>query len=726
MGLTPLQQRESASKSHNLLSKRRVRLRSWFLTTWEIYPILFIASFFRLYRIDTVIYSNDQAILFRLAHDAVAHGLLPATSNQSSIGILHPPAAIYFLMLSAALSANPLWAEVSIALFNIIGVLVAYIFTRRYYGRLAGTIVALLYSTAVGVLEYSRAIWQPNLVPPLVVLFMFALFWGAVERRKGWLFPALLLFGLLCQFHESSFLLGLPLLVAIIFAPRTIRWRDLALAFISLLIIFFPYLLWQISAGFADLGTVFMATKRPAHIDTQALGLYRFFLSPYEQSENNHIDRLPTDAHSVLVHSSLHIFRPFLSLVHATTPLLFLMGVVTAGILVFLPLGRMRQVAGGMNTSQEKSSLRRWWTEFYATPQRRGLALLLIWQVLLPATLLRHTIDLEPHYFLIFLPGQYILIALFITKFVEFVRQYHPNWHGVVRYGTYALVALTIAAQVIGSTTLLLDGSRGNFSDRQTLPIFNDLGSLQHALAEADQVAQQRHLKRVYISTDYSTATSMRYLAEQMRTPTTLFDVWHCLVLPSPDTGPVVFLVQPYRGLVDALLSRYTTATLIDQPTRLSGDPFKLYVVTAKPEPSPTPSSFGNALQLLDPQAQRVTNGASWLVSRWRLLDSEQPHPRTTYTYDLQAQPMSRDAQKQEIQCELTSMWAGDQLFAAFDPPSAKPAPSSIAIKAYSFTTTPVNVSYGPLTLETFNQHNTPSQPLPPSGGKESITLSSP
>ena len=97
--------------------------RSWFFqlpekvlsslsTSWEIYLILFIAAFLRLYQINTTEFDEDQATIFRMAHDAIYHGLLPATSNIASIRIVNPPGIIYLLMLPAALSPNPLWAVV--------------------------------------------------------------------------------------------------------------------------------------------------------------------------------------------------------------------------------------------------------------------------------------------------------------------------------------------------------------------------------------------------------------------------------------------------------------------------------------------------------------------------------------------------------------------------------------------------------------------------------------
>ncbi len=53
------------------------------------------------------------------------------------------------------------------------------------------------------------------MLAPLVVLFMFALFWGVVERRKGWFFPAVFLLGMAYQLHETSISLLVPLLMAV-------------------------------------------------------------------------------------------------------------------------------------------------------------------------------------------------------------------------------------------------------------------------------------------------------------------------------------------------------------------------------------------------------------------------------------------------------------------------------------------------------------------------------
>jgi len=93
------------------------QLLPWLLS-WEIYLVLVIAGFLRLYQINTSEFDGDQSTIFGLAREAVHFGLLPIVSNRASIGIENPPAVIYLLMIPVALSANPLWAAVMVGFFE--------------------------------------------------------------------------------------------------------------------------------------------------------------------------------------------------------------------------------------------------------------------------------------------------------------------------------------------------------------------------------------------------------------------------------------------------------------------------------------------------------------------------------------------------------------------------------------------------------------------------------
>ncbi len=728
-----LTQPRAATENKDVATEKRDqrRLRD-LLTSWDFYLILLlvlVAGFLRFYGINTTEFDDDQATLFRLAYDAVHHGLLPVTSNRSSIGLANPPGAIYLLMIPAALSSNPVWAAVLVGAFSVASVVLTYVFVNRYFGRVAAIVAALLFAVTFRSIVYERFIWQPNLMAPFVVLFLFVLFLGAVERRKGWLFPALLLLGILYQMHAITLLLLAPLAVAIVLAPRTLRWRDLIFSVIGLLVIFFPFLLWEFTHKFADLLSLLPASGGHAVIDDQALRFYRLFLLPYDTPPT-----YPGSIQALLAHKLDRLHLPLIM------PLLVLGGLLVAGSLILWP--RLSTMLSGASTATETptaekrqtnsggaiAQLRAWWLAFYDSGYKRALLLLLVWQIVPLLALARHSLDLHAQYFLFMLPGPFILIGLFIGKLAGWSRRLQRSlpllqW---ARYAMYLAVTIIVIAQFAGSVGGVLDQVEGKYDDRsfQPYPYHNDLSSLQHALNEADQLAQQRHLGRVYITTDAATQTALGFLAEQMHTPTTLFDAGKCLVLPGAAQGPAVLLVGPYDPLTNALLGQFAHATLIDQPARLGGAPFKLYVVNpaTSPASATTQARYGSDLQLLSVQVPPLAvNNTSWLLTRWQLLRAAPSALRTTYSYVFNTTPAASTTTMQAT-CTLSSLQNGDQVIAAFPLPKGSAAPSSVTLSAQSYTTIPDNPTFGPLHVETYLSVSTPAVTLHTASGKIHVT----
>lgn len=716
-----LTQPRPSTETKDSATEKRGWLRS-LLTSWDFYLILLIAAFLRLYGINTTEFDEDQAMLFRLAYDAIHHGLLPVTSNRSSIGLANPPGAIYLLMLPAALSSNPLWGTALVGALSVIAVVLTYIFTRRYFGRTAAIVAALLYAVTFRPLIYERFIWQPNMMAPFVVLFIFLLFLGVVESRKSWLFPALLLLGILYQFHAITLLLLAPLAIALVLAFRTLRWRDLIFSVIGLLIIFSPFLLWEFMNKFADLLSLLPASGGQAVIDDQALRFYRSFLVPYTTP--------PTYPGSIQ-----RAFAPAVDSLHLYVVmfLLVLGGALTAAALILWPGSQMFRAArhdmdgARRQDSSGSFSLRAWWLDFFASGYRRGLLLLLVWQIVPLLALSRHSLDLHSQYFLVFLPGPFILIGLFVGKLAEWSRRFQQRMLALqwFRYALYCGLIVIVMMQFVGSIGGVLDQVDGRYDDRsfQPYPYHNDLSSLQHVLSAADQLAMQRHLARVYITSDAATQTALGFLTEQMHTPTTLFDAGKCLVLPGAEEGPAVLLVGPYDSLTNALLARFTHATLIAQPARLGGAPFKLYVVDPFPSiaSATTQRQFGNDLQLLGVQAPLAVDNASWLVARWQLLRSAPTALRTTYSYTFSARPAA-SATAMQTTCGLSSMQPGDELLAAFALPQGSASPATVTLSVQSFTATPDNPTVGPLHLETYLSLSTPAITLQTADGQKSVT----
>src|SRR5207244_9511192 len=136
------------------------------------------------------------------------------------LGFANPPVLLYFYMLRAALSDNPVLVMLLNSFFAVTAVFLTHLFVTRYYGRFAGAVAGLLYAAAPVPLIYSRFIWQPNMMQPFVVLFFLALFRGVVDRRTGWLPLALLWLAILLQTHLTVLLLVVPLFMRCSSHPR--------------------------------------------------------------------------------------------------------------------------------------------------------------------------------------------------------------------------------------------------------------------------------------------------------------------------------------------------------------------------------------------------------------------------------------------------------------------------------------------------------------------------
>jgi len=695
------------------------------LSCRELYFILAIAAFLRFYLLPTTEFDDDQAAVFGMAHNAVQHGWLVATSNIASIHIVNPPAVIYLYMLPALFSANPLGGAIFTALCNTLAVGLCYLFVRRYYGRLAASIAALFFATATLAVFYARFIWQQNLLPLFVLLYIFSLFLGVVERRKGWLFPAIVLLGLLIQLHASTVLLSATLLVALLLSPGTLRWRDLALGLLGLLLIYFPYLLWEIATKFNDVQILLSATKQHVKTPNLASFYYQLFLSPYNPN------LLPAN-----LHAPIYVVKPWISWLFQT------MHWLNTIAMLFLLLRALWPVAAradtGASTSEETlldtpsatrshedtthrvstwfdglpvpGYMKRWWLNLLAMPARCGLLILLAWQAI-PLFLLSHmSTELYPHYFIFFLPGQFIVIGILFAQLVHWCERF-GTWGEVARLLTICLTILITTAQFAGSFSSVLDYGLGYYNELQIgNPYYDDLHSLQYAMTLADQIAQRNHLNHVYVSTNPSTQAALGYLAAQMHTPTTLFDDEYCMVLPAPTDGPAVMLVNPYSSLTQSLLAHFHVARQVAQAPRLGGPPFRLYIVRSLPTTA-TVGSLGDYLRLATMSQPTLFSAdhSEWYATLWNMLRSTPAQYRTTYTYQLQETPNGVQHRQDTATCMLNSARSGDQLIVAFNVPTTTTHVSFVLFRGQFYQSSPYNLVYGPITMETYITRRTHS-----------------
>jgi 4-amino-4-deoxy-L-arabinose transferase-like glycosyltransferase len=686
-------------------SERHKGPRWW--RCWEVYPIVLIAAFLRFYLIQTTELDGDQANIFLLAYNAVSQGHLVATSNIASVKIYNPPGIVYLLMIPAAFSANPLGGALLTAFLATLGVLLTYCLALRYYGRLTATIAALLYATSALSVFYSRFMWQQNLLLFFAPLFIFVLFRGAVSRRGGWFVPALFLLGLMIQLHASSIFYAAPLLVAWLVAPRTVRWRDLILGAVVVLLSYAPYVLWEFVTHFDDISILLHNTDGPPHFDLLALLYYFHFLNPL-------------NALALTTASRLHKYAAWFMAIGMLMTILVLIGV---GLVVWQILGiRSREIDRSQTLFKR---LKQWWLLFSTSPYRSGLAILLAWQ--LPVfTLLRHNIRMQPHYLIMYMPGPYILVALLLTTLV--VRSQRYAWRSINMSGQFAaglLATLIIGAQVLGALSSVRDLGLGHFSDRDLAGVYyNDLSSLQNALVKADEIAQERHLRRIYIAADTATFEAFQLLTLRgMHTPVTVISSDYCALVPDLSAGPVLLLAGPYSSVPSLLSANFAQLSRVAETPRLGGPPFQMYTLSAPQRSLPVQETLGGDLQMLG--SQTLSKDLA-LLTYWRVTHTLPEENGKLYSYEVFVDPPytigeGADAQKWSAQCTLTAAARGDYLVTWFRLAPWRPTPT--AVRVQTFSSSYYQIPFGPLVFDTYKLVESARKTLVSSMGKEVIPL---
>lgn len=701
------------------------------LMTWELYPILALAIFLRVYLWTMTQFDADQAVIYGLAHRAVVHGLIPITTNASSIGIMNPPATVYLLMLGAVFSANPYAGLIVVIILNVLAVFLTYIVVRRYFGRIAGAFSALFYAVALHTVFYGRFIWNQNMLAPFVLLFLLALLWGVMERRRGWLAPAVLLWGWMVQLHGSAIFLVVPLVIACILALQTLRWRDFFLAAGLLLVIYAPFILWEASTRFADISILMQNLHHSSTIDTQIWSFYLSYIRAFDFSPTAEAGSLGR-----ILQPMLHWDYRFMLLLLLGSYLfaLFALCQVKYQLLLFIPRDNIQR-DGFLKTGKHSflARLLSQWQTIQASPGRSALLLLLAWQIVPLLLLTRHSLDLFPYYILVLMPGPFILIGICAAQVIEWLQQMRVPWPGV-RYAVPLLLTGLVIMQLIGTLAWLQDDAHGFHPNGNT---YHSLGDLQRVLATVDHLASIRHVQHIYIDTETTTVDAFDYLAAQMQTPHTLLssNTSHCLVLPDITHGSALILFGPTQQLDETFLTHFARATLISEPSYVGGPPFRLYLVQPLASAPDSQASFTRTLTPNKHQpgvltwndpSQSYSSTMRFFETGWENLQNLPSEEGTTYTYHLNARYSGEglNGQTSSIDCNVTSLTPGEQLLIPFQLPTGSiTAPTTLTLSGSSWITRPYTLHWGPLNFESIRTQSSAPVSFEAISGRNSLTI---
>jgi hypothetical protein len=527
---------------------------------WLRYPefwlVVALAAFLRLWSIDLTEMLNDQVQQLLLARGAWLHGALPVTGVATPIGNLGSPLTIYAAAPFVMFGKDPLLATIALALWNVLGIILCYIFANRYFGRVVAASGALLFATSGMAVYYSRSIWAPNYLPPVLILCMLMLFLGCISGRRGWFAPHVALLIMAIQILPTAALLIPVSVLGFLLAPRK-AWpsrREWALTVGLALLLLAPTLLWESMTSFHDirvLGNHLINSGGAFNLD-----VFRLLATMLGAPNPGGLG-----ANSLYAQTGA-----WAAILNVAAVVCFVAGMAVLAV----RLGRVGLYVwreGIVYATDRKSRVRRGsvaiWHGLRAESVWRAHLLLWLWIVVPVVLLLWHTSALDGHDLLVLYPavfvvGGFAFQAAFraAEKWVPratFARQVAP----AVILTALTVLVLAQAYQSALYPAALASGSYSAFASAAPDPgrgyPLAELKQLDTALG-ALQAAQ--HARSIFVS--LPTSDLYRDPIEYMTVAEHSDRVGssaNCLVLPTPDDGPALMVATQPAGPANSLLS---------------------------------------------------------------------------------------------------------------------------------------------------------------------------
>ena len=685
------------------------------LRHWEFWLALTLGAFLHLWAISTTQFLDDQTGLYALARESVLRHAIPLTGIPSSIGTLNPPLSIFLLLPFAAVTANPLPAVVFIALWNLLGVVLCYIFGLRYFGRRIAAVGTLLFATSAAALNYSRFLWQQNYLPPLMALWAITLYMGAVRGKRRWLAGNILLLGLAILLHPTAALLAPVTLAGILLAPRFPRLRAYVVAAIGLFILFVPTLIFEAVSRGSDLRLLAHYALRGGHFNTQ---IFAIFIGALSGAGSRDLGATTPYAATAA----------WFQIIVWGAVLLVVAGWVVLTVRVCAPAVALWHDQAPTPPSL-LNHLKAWgialWRGLRADAVWRARFLLWLWVTLPPVTMLRHSGNLFVHYLLVIYPALFLVggfgVDWLIARFAARSANTAPLVRRAVPTLALAIVALVVFGEGLRFFLYPTSIATGNF--QAYVSYGYPLDELLALDGQLSALQRQQGATATYIVTPQRARFGMpaTYILAADRADRVAFPQ-SCLALPAPNDGPALAVSLAPHSAPETLLESLPNAHVVANVPLAGGNPLAVYRITGATPALPDESAVAGVSYLNGGGGGLRLDGVSFttpgmLRLRWTILGAAPPGPGSPlYRVQLHL-PGVAAKQEPQANCVATHLHAGETLFTWIALPAQftltrAEVVAGLVIQVSAGTQAFDEFSVGPLRFVTDRGGGAPLQPL--------------
>lgn len=335
--------------------------------------ILLLAAALRLGAFDEALIGADQTSILSGAAD-IAHGVrFPLIGMKSSIGVMQPPATLYFAAIPLLLVQRVIAIKFFFSALDLLAIALLYRAVRRTCGPHAAWIAALLYATNPWIVEFNRWIWYQTLIPTFATISCAALLETLAPQarwRDAWLALGLIAATLMGLVHlVAAIWTPVLFLIAALLAVRLRLWRGFSAGLMLSLGAAYPYLRYLLLTRGADIALLLSGRS-----ETRTWNTFTYRLG-YELLGGREVLSTPRDP---LWANSVYAPNAFYSLIP------ILIGLAAGGLLYH------------------------WIRNRHLSPPQ---LLLMLWTLLAPTIFLFFSFHLQHYYLLFLFPAPYVLLG---------------------------------------------------------------------------------------------------------------------------------------------------------------------------------------------------------------------------------------------------------------------------------------------------------------------------
>lgn len=401
-----------------------------------IAAILLLAAILRLGWPGMTEFKADEGRLLTAALE-MAGGEFAVHGISSSVGFPNAPMSVWLYSLPLVVWPHPLAATLFTGLLSLMSVAGVYWLARRYGGRRAALLAAMMLAVSPWAIVFSRKIWAQNLLPAFAVLWAISAVLAFVEGRRWFIVFHLVSLAVAVQIHPAAISLLPATLVFLLVFRRAVDWRLLAVGGLLAVLTAAPFLSYLYGRWAVEGGLPFSTGQAGGQISLDSFG---FALTV---ATGQGLYPLVGEDYTGL---------PGEGVVRLLWAAAILLGVAWTAVRV----------------------ARHW-----ERPHSRAGFIVLAWYLAPALFFLWHRTPVYIHYFIASLPAAYLMAGAFLAQAVEKLR---PGFRPLA----WAAILLVVAWQLAGWANLMFAIARDPAAGGFGLPLGVKLAAADAARAAVD------------------------------------------------------------------------------------------------------------------------------------------------------------------------------------------------------------------------------------------------